>query len=123
MSICELPFQRLKLHAERELDHPRTADRATRGPNGRGDRRPNRLRNSAEVWIGQVANGVGEIRVVEEVEEVRTELKASLFAQAVPQREAPGNGQVEIFQSRSIILVAARRAHSARERRREPGPV
>jgi hypothetical protein len=65
------------------------------------------LYDRAEVGVVHAADRVGEIGVIEEIEEVGTELKTGLFAQPRPQRKALGCGEVVAFETGPVKLVPA----------------
>src|SRR5437763_3933368 len=55
------------------------------------------LYDLAEVGVAHVADRVGEIGVIEEIEEVGPELQTGLFAQFRPQRKILGRGEIVVL--------------------------
>ena len=102
--------KKLKLHPQGPLDHARSATHcacssANCSSRGAGHSR----RDLAEVPAALTPHRVGEVRVVEEIEKVRTKSQMDSFG---AQRETLGNCKIVVGQAWAAVLVASRGAIS-----------
>ena len=104
---------RLERQADHELDLACTAYCAGSGSNCRRHSAAHGLGNATEVGTAQVANRVGEVGVVEHVEEIRAEGELAAFT---PQAEGLLHGEVIVRQARAVVLVATGGADPASRR-------
>jgi hypothetical protein len=88
----------LENQPQRELDLPGCAVGTASGTDRGRDRASQGLGNLAEIRITFVVNGIGEIGVIEEIEEVRSELQARSLA---PYPEGLRRREVPVEQSRA----------------------
>src|SRR5215213_2072787 len=106
---------RLETEAERELYGARAADlieRAEAAVDAAGaEAARERLRAQAEEAAAEVAHGVAEVRVVEDVENLGTQLQARVFGE----RELPPHREVELRQAEAAQGVAPERALPTRD--------
>src|SRR6266704_1347803 len=104
----------LELQPQRKLHHARTAADQPRGSaNRRSHRAAHRRRDLAEVGATLITHGIGKIRVIEQVKQVRPELQPYPFG---TEWEVLRRREIEVDQARSIILISPGRAHSPRWR-------
>src|SRR5713226_1133657 len=105
---------RLKLHAQRKLNHARAAaDQSCRGADSGSHGAAHCRGDLTEAGAALVTHRVGKIRVIEQVKQVRPELQTHPFS---AQRKILRCRKIEVDQARSVVLVASGRAHSPRGR-------
>jgi hypothetical protein len=93
-----------ELQPHGKLNQPRAAQRPAGRPHCCGCSRADRLRDLAEVGVGQTRHRVGEVGVIEEIEEVGLERQLRRFTN---QGEVLRHLKVPIVQARPVILIAA----------------
>src|SRR6266513_2928591 len=104
------PDKELKLHPQGPLDHSRSATHcACSSANCSSRGAAHRRRHLTEVPAALTPYRVGEVRVVEEIEEVRTESQMDSFG---AQGESLGNSKIVVGQAGAVVLVASRGAIS-----------
>src|SRR5262245_61246624 len=100
----------LELQAQRELNQARASKRPAGCSDRRGSGGADGLGNPAEIGAAAVAHRVGEICVVEEIEEIGFKSQPSAFP---IEREVLRHLEIPVVQSGAVILVASRCAHPA----------
>ena len=99
------PANTLELQPHRELNHAGAATHdAGCGADGCGHRASHGRRNLTEVRVALIGDRIGKVRMVENIEKVRPELKPQPFRS---EGEVLGSRKIEIHQVRAIVLVAS----------------